>query len=120
MVHEEVQVMVVSPPPIGIWGETLTSTEPVPLTLSVSVGLSDKAIVSRTSVAIITVHVLWVLKHPGTPQSTRYVSFCGDTVRITVEPGAKGALQAAPQLSPAGLEVTVALPDPENDTLSVR
>jgi len=70
------------------------------------------------SALIVTVHVP-VPEHPPPDQPAKLEPAADDAVNVTCVPEAKLDEQVEPQLIPPGLEVTVPVPLPELDTLSV-
>jgi hypothetical protein len=91
------------PAPAGV---TVTAT-----CLSVKVAVTDAAAFSVT--AQLPVPVQPAPDHPANIEVTD-----GATVRVTRVPAAKLAAQVAPQLMPAGDEVTVPVPVPAGTTVN--
>src|SRR4051812_46892277 len=93
----------------------LEATVPPPLPTLATASVNDLGTkVAVTVTAVVTVH--WV----GTPATgvqlelnpLKFELASGAAVRVTVDPVLNDALQVAPQLMPAGLEVTVPPPPP--------
>jgi len=86
----------------------LLVTVPLPLLVTVSFGL-------KVAVTVLDADMLTLQVAPLTVAQPLQLANCqpvaGVAVRVTVLFSAKGALQVAPQLIPAGLLVTVPLPD---------
>jgi hypothetical protein len=73
--------------------------------------------VTDTAEFMTTVHVP-VPEHPPPDQPVNVEPDAGAAVRVTELPAVKLAEHVDPQLIPAGLEVTVPLPEPDNVTVS--
>jgi hypothetical protein len=89
----------------------LLVTVPVALPLSVTarVGVLEKAAETLVLAVIVKVQVLTPV-HPAPLQPAKKEPTVGRAVNVICVPGAKTAVQVAPQLTPAGLLVTVPLP----------
>jgi hypothetical protein len=73
--------------------------------------LSVKVAVTEVAAAIVKVQVVAVPLH-APPQPAKLEVASAVAVRVTVVPGAKPVMQVAPQVRPAGLDVTVPVPVP--------
>ena len=73
--------------------------------------------VTERACVIDTVHAPLPLHAPLQPENVELLA--GDGVSVTEVPFAKAALQALPQLMPAGCDVTTPVPVPAFVTLSV-
>ena len=108
------------PPQLIPAGFDVTVPVPVPLLVTVRVrGFTTGSNLASTvmSAFMVTVHVP-VPEHPPPFQPANCMFRSGVAVKVTLVPGLYVALQVAPQLMPAGLEVTVPVPVPLLVTIS--
>ena len=99
-------------------GFELTVPEPVPDRLTVRVtGSNENVAVTDLACVMVTVQVPVPEQSPDHPVKPEPVA--GVAVRVTLVPLANACEQVEPQLSPAGLEVTLPEPDPDLETLKV-
>ena len=101
-------------------GDDVTVPLPVPALATVSVCVVAAVLnvaVTDCAALIATVHVAVPVQPPLQPANVEPLA--ADAVSVTDVPLAKLALQVAPQLMPAGDDVTVPLPDPTRVTISV-
>jgi hypothetical protein len=98
--------------------EGLLATLPVPLPprATVSAGEVLKLAITDVFCINVTLHTPVPLQAPDHPAKEEFVA--GDAVSATWVPLEKLALQACPQLMPAGLLLTVPAPPPAAWTLS--
>jgi hypothetical protein len=99
-------------------GAEVTEPLPVPAVATVSVNVAVKIAVTDCAVVIVTVHGPAALVHAPL-QPLKIEPTLGVAVSVTSVPVAYAAVQAAPQLMPAGVDVTTPLPPPLFDTVSV-
>jgi hypothetical protein len=103
-------------------GDEVTVPVPVPALVTVRVWLVLPAVlnvaVTDCAADIVTVQVLVPVQAPLHPANVEPLA--AEAVKVTAAPLAKLALQVAPQLMPAGDEVTVPVPVPALVTVSVR
>src|SRR5439155_26050177 len=101
-------------------GALVTVPTPVPTLLTVSVTLcSVKVAVTPCAALIVTEHAP-VPEQPPPLQPVNVDPAAGAAVRETDAPVVKGAEHVAPQEMPAGLLVTVPVPVPDFETVSVE
>jgi len=93
-----------------------TVPEPVPDLVTVNERSGSNVAVIALASVMVTWHAPAPLQAPPHPVKTE--PDCGATVSVTTVPTAKSALHVAPQLIPAGLDVTEPLPEPSLVTLS--
>src|SRR3954452_20058298 len=102
-------------------GLEVTLPLPAPALVTVSVwvegGVGAKVALTVLAASMVTVQLPVPLQAP--PQPVKVEPAAGVAVNETMLPAAKEALQVLPQLIPAGLEVTVPLPEPALVTVSV-
>jgi hypothetical protein len=101
-------------------GAEVTVPVPVPagVTVNVDGGMVVNVAVTVVSASRATVHVLVPL-HPPPDQPVNAELAEGAAVSVTLAPCANAAAHVAPQLMPAGAEVTVPLPEPAGATVNV-
>ena len=92
-------------------------TVPAPATVTVSVRSFRNVAVTLAAADRATLHEPAPVQPPLQPANDE--SAAGVATRVTAVLRSNAALQVDPQLMPAGLEVTVPLPSPAPDTLSV-
>jgi len=98
---------------------TVPLPAPVLLTASCAVGIVNVA-VTVVAEAMTTLQVRLLPEHPPPDHEVNTEPACGAAVKVTVPPTWKLPLQVAPQLMPAGDEVTVPEPVPVLVTVSTR
>ena len=101
-------------------GDEETVPLPVPAFVSVSVKLTGAVLnvaVTEAAAATVTVHAVVPAQAPPQPAKTEPVA--GVAVSVTAVPLAKPAEHVAPQLMPAGADVSVPEPVPCRVRLSV-
>src|SRR5437773_7101489 len=100
-------------------GLEVTVSLPVPPRITERVGRGAPKRANTVVLAVrVTVQVL-VPEHPPPLQPSKVEPVAGVAVRVTGVPLSKDAEQVAPQLIPAGFEVTVPLPAPSRTSASV-
>jgi hypothetical protein len=97
-------------------GELVTVPVPVPARATVSTGEVLKLAITEVFCVKVTLQAAVPLQPPDHPAKKEFAA--GDAVRVTVVPLEKLALQAWPQLIPAGLLLTVPPPPPVACTVS--
>ena len=99
------------PPPRREEPRKATVAEPFPGVAVTPVGASGTVMTLKVAVtdceALIVTAQIPLPAHPPPDQLARYEPMAGVAVSVTIEPFVKGNAQIAPQLIPAGLEITV-------------
>jgi hypothetical protein len=90
-------------------GLLVTVPVALPLSVTVRVGELENAAETLVLAAIVKVQALTPV-HPAPLQPAKKEPTVGKAVNVICVPGAKAAVQVAPQLTPAGLLVTEPLP----------
>src|SRR5947208_11519601 len=100
-------------------GLLVTVPVPVPAGVTVNTKVGAKVAVTVVAEETVTTHDP-VPEHPPPLQPLKVEPAAGAAVSVTAVPPAKLAEQVAPQLMPAGLLVTVPVPVPAFETVSVE
>src|SRR5206468_86621 len=100
-------------------GVLVTVPLPAPDLVTVSVGAVDSTMAAVNEVGAVIVTGLVPVPVPPPLQPVKVAPAAGAAVRVTTVPVVKAVEQVAPQEIPAGLLVTVPLPEPALETVSV-
>jgi len=101
-------------------GLDVTVPLPVPALVTVNAKLGANVAVTDVAAAMATMHVPVPVQPPVPDQPANTEPAAGAAVRVTDAPPVKLAVQVAPQLIPAGLDVTVPVPVPALVTVSAK